>query len=262
MTTYTATDASTLVNPNQSLPDDVEEAVRALGAARRAGFARRAEAEQAGRPTAEDRTAVTDVYASVGRSLGVDVDTARQALAGVRGRRAERMSAVGDVAADPLAPDVDLPPVLFDAPQPVDHSFWAASATIGGDGDFQRSFQPNGILFTGGIFHHSGNLRHAEFWASCVYAISPDRMPRSPSNRWRSTPHIELFGGVEAHTGDDDIFTGDLWSKCWMHRKQTLTQTGLGGTRIVGQREETQTLAFEEDHDRTVTWTSAGSVPR
>jgi hypothetical protein len=260
--TMTAPSAvQTLDNPHNPLPEDVQAHLRAREATHAADFASRAEAEQATRPTTEERAERVEAYTSTQRANGVDVDGLRATLSDLRSRRSDRVhhDLARRTAADVEEPD--LTPVLFDAPAPVDHSFWSATFSTGGDGEFQRTFFADGLHFTGGITHHSGNLRHAEFWASGTYVVSAARIPPSPSGRWRSSPHIELFGAVRGYTGDSDIFSGDLWSKCWMHRKQTLLQSGFGLVRTIAQREETQTLIFEENQDRTVTFTAPGFIP-
>jgi hypothetical protein len=112
------------------------------------------------------------------------------------------------------------------------------------------------LQFNGGINTHDGDLHIDSFGAVALFELQADRIPMSLSHRWLSTPYVELFGGLFGYTGDDDILTGDLWSKCWMHRDQQLYQFGFGPdgpTQIIlGQAHESETLIFEEDGDQSV----------
>jgi hypothetical protein len=60
---------------------------------------------------------------------------------------------------------------------------------------------------------------------------------------------MELFGRIDGYTGDCDITTGDIWSKCWMHRRQKITQPTFGGVKVLGERLEVQNLYFLECDD-------------
>jgi len=87
-----------------------------------------------------------------------------------------------------------------------------------------------------------------------LFELQADRIPMSLSRRWLSTPYVELFGGLVAHTANYTF--ADAWSKCWMHRDQQIFQNGFGENGptpiVLGQAHEFETLVFEEDQDRTV----------
>ena len=117
-------------------------------------------------------------------------------------------------------------------------------------------FRADGLHFLGGVTTHDGDLYFDNFGAVALFELQSNRIPQSTSGRWLSIPHVELFGGLLGYTGDDDISTGDLWSKCWMHRDQQVFQWGFGpqgpAPLIRGQAHESETLIFEENGERSV----------
>jgi hypothetical protein len=139
---------------------------------------------------------------------------------------------------------------------PIDHTFWWAETDPFIPGHMAANWGDDGLHFTGGPTHHDGDLFNTNFGATAFFEIQRERLPTSSSGRFISTPHIELFGGLLGYTGDDDITTGDLWSKCWLHLRQTVLQFGLGPTGpspiVLGNAETHDVLIFEENADRSV----------
>ena len=134
MTTHAPAEATSHVNPHHTLSEEAQESLRALAEADRRAVERRAEAEQRGRPTEEERAQVADMWSTVARSIGVDVDMVRRTLGDVRDRRAQRAAGEDRTFAGETTEVVQREPMVFDAPEPIDHSFWAATFNFGGDG--------------------------------------------------------------------------------------------------------------------------------
>lgn len=115
----------------------------------------------------------------------------------------------------------------------------------------------NGVYFTGGPNETDGDLHTSYFSVTSHFAVSADRIPPSSSGQWYSPPYAFIYGGMEGSTSPGGIFWGgDSWSKCWMHRTQTLWQNPFGPPESthpvqVGYATETETLIFEENQDRT-----------
>lgn len=249
------TTVSSIVHPGHRIPNDVNDGLRYFQEEELAAVRRQDEVVRIARPTEEERQARADAYISAGRSLGLDADAFVASLRDVRAKKTDRLAKTDlIVSRHPvnLTP-LDLEPVH---PERIDNSFWWARTDWFNPGDFRADFRSDGLHFTRGITHHSGSLRIDRFGMVAAFELQPARIPHSASRRWRSTPYVELFGGVLGRTGDNDITTGDLWSKCWMFRRQTLLQFGLGPTGpvpiIIGEGRDSQLLIFEENQDRTV----------
>jgi hypothetical protein len=113
------------------------------------------------------------------------------------------------------------------------------------------------VFFTGGPNETDGDLHTTYFGVKSNFVVSSTRIPPSSSGQWYSPPYALIYGGIEGRTSPGGIFWGgNSWSKCWMHRIQTLWQNPFGpagsGPVQVGYAIETETLIFEENQDRLV----------
>jgi hypothetical protein len=249
------TKVSSIVHPGHRIPNEVDEGLRYFEQEERVALARHDEIARLARPTEEERQAKANAYLSAGRTLGLDVDGFTTSLRDIRAKREERVSKMdpGVRASSRNLTPLDLEPIH---PERIDHSFWWAQTDWFNPGDFSADFRADGLHFTRGITHHSGSLRIDRFGMVARFELQANRIPHSGIRRWRSTPHVELFGAILGKTGDNDITTGDLWSKCWMFRRQTLLQFGFGPTGpvpiVVGEGRDNQLLIFEENQARTV----------
>ncbi len=243
-------------NPNQLLPDDVVTALRRLQESAFSARRREAELGRLSRPTADERRRLFELKREAFSGEGPR-EGALERIAELRRRQFTRVEAtlrerIAGPADFRLLPIELLPPP---AP-PVDPFFLWARTDWWWDPGMQAHFHDDGLHFTGGPTSHDGDLKYYSFGANAVFAIDPGRLPPPNAGFFGSTPHVELFGGLVAHTGDDDLFTGDLWSKCWMHRDQQIFQLDFGRTGpepvVLGQAHEVEALIFEENADRTV----------
>ena len=126
---------------------------------------------------------------------------------------------------------------------PPDANFWwARTEWHFPEEGFSAETKPSGLDFFAFASAGGGDLRIGSFGAVATFGLQPDRLPHSPSGRWRSAPHVELFGKLFGRTVDADIFTGDTWSKCRMIRRQTVLQRVFGGARVLNERIEPQKL--------------------
>ena len=250
------------VNPAHPGTDELAEDLRSTREAELAILARQDEVTKLGRLSEEERISSTSGYEAIAQTLGVDVEDLRTRHHDVVTNKSARLI---ELLNSPFAQTfTHLSPLNHEPgpPGPTDHSFWWAETEWAHPGDFTSDFRDDGLHFGAGISHHSGDLRIDRFGAWATFEVQPERIPHSSIGRWRSTPHVELFGGVRGYSGTEDIFTGDLWSKCWMYRRQRLFQRGIGPTGpepiVRGEREEWQTLIFEEDGGRAVRFDMPG----
>jgi hypothetical protein len=244
---------SNIKNPSQNVPDEVAAVSSKILAAELAARDRQAEIATLARPNEEERRIITGVHAQA-RGFNAEM---QQKLRDVNTKKFNRVKeALSREAAIRRPFELGQWDSQPPRPEPTDPTFWWANTNSWLSEGVSDVFRDDGLHFFGGVTHHSGNLRKASFGAVALFGLQADRIPKSPSGRWLSTPHVELFGGLLGYTGNSDIFTGDLWSKCCMHRDQQLYQVGFsqegGVPTIVGQNHEQETLIFEEDKDRSV----------
>jgi len=240
---------------SHSVPHEIATALDSYREYQLAEMARQNEIASLARPSQEERKLMAEAREAAGQSRGLPPEFAQK----LRDLNRKRFDRVRDkLNRDPYKLPLD--PGIFDfkpvQPGPTDPTFWWARTDWWGPDHVSAGMSSEGLNFTGGVTTHDGDLHYASFGAVALFELQADRIPMSLSRRWLSTPHVELFGGLLGYTGDSDIFTGDLWSKCWMHRDQQLFQWGFGPTGPVavirGQAHETETLIFEEDGDRAV----------
>jgi hypothetical protein len=119
-------------------------------------------------------------------------------------------------------------PLNLPLPPATDRSFWWAISHIFAESPYTATFLNDGIHLGGKLTHTTGDLIFRTIWASALFEIQSARIPPSSIHAWDSSPRIELFGEVVGHVPEGDIFSGDLWSKCWLHLRQTVFQYGFG----------------------------------
>jgi hypothetical protein len=252
-----------IVHPGHPVPDEVANGLRCIREEELAALARRDEAAKLARPTEEERRSLIEIYESAGQALGLDVTKLRTRLDDIR---TSKMGRIRDRVVSQPPKAYDLVPLDYEpgAPDRTDRSFWWARTEWFWPSDFTADLRSDGLHFTGGITHHSGDLRIARFGAVAHFELQADRIPPpTVSDVWISIPHVELFGGIFGRSGNSDITTGDLWSKCWMHRRQTILNGFNFGPSgpvpiVLGQADERQTLIFEENQDRRVDFRMPG----
>jgi hypothetical protein len=99
-------------------------------------------------------------------------------------------------------------------------------------------------------------LVHAHLWYGGYVWASSQPHSAIAIRQVALSSECRVVRPVPGLPGDDDITTGDLWSKCWLHRNQQIFQFGFGPNGpapiILAQANEVETLIHEEDGDRPV----------
>src|SRR3954468_9893562 len=216
-------------HPTHAMPEQVASGFRAVQHAERTERERRDAMMHLSRPTQEEREALAEAAYSAG-VLNRGLAEARRSLSQ---RRSERLL---DYKPSEILETPDKVPFLSNFVRyrpivlspPVDHTFWWARSDWEVPGHMAAVDRTDGLHFFGGPTQHSGDLFITGFSMRSYYELQANRIPHSPSGLYFSNPHLNLVGGVEGLTGDSDILTGDLWSKCWMHRDQQIFQFGFG----------------------------------
>lgn len=116
-------------------------------------------------------------------------------------------------------------------PRPVDHSFWWAETSAHVAPDTRAEFRDDGLHFWGGpkVNDYDGEM-HTSLGAVASFTLQPDRFPTSPSGMFRSSPRVELFGGVVAYAPDWDLIQGNGIAECKLFLRQSIFQFGFGPT--------------------------------
>jgi hypothetical protein len=241
------------VHAGHPVPDEVRDYWRSSQEEDLAAWARHHKLTEQGRPTEEERRSIIELYEPAARNLGVDVEKLRERRHAIRERNIalSKETLEEEEAARAAKPDERVP-LYLETPPPEreDITFWWARDSWTHVGEFRVFPRPDGVHYFGGITHHSGNLRNAHFEYRSFFALDAGRIPPTPTGRYLSAPHMELFGRIDGRDGDCDWVSGDIWSKCWMHRRQKLTQPTFGGVKVLGERLEVQNLFFLECVDR------------
>ncbi|MGC1853331.1 MAG: hypothetical protein WA687_12915 [Solirubrobacterales bacterium] len=225
------------------MPKEVSDAFAALREESRAATERRLELAKAARPTKKERRAMGELFAGEGQKAG--------------------MREIGSKYADRVQEtDIEVPESVFALPQMdsqpavrADTSFWWAETNASVPSFYRADFLDDGLHFNGKFTYDANPLFGFSFGATASFGIDFERLPPSPAGRWRSSPHVELFGGLRGWTGPYDLFDGDSWCKVWMVLRQTVFQWAFGPTGPVlvkrGEAFKSKQLINEENghHD-------------
>jgi hypothetical protein len=218
-------------HPKHHLPEEVRSALDSDYQQQLDIAARQVEFIKLTRPSDEERAHREILLETIGRSLGVDVADYRSKSSQFKENQLKRVQATDFPAFESY---VDLVDVDFEADEPTDSSFWWAEQTVRVDPPYSSEVKTDGIHFRGEKNYDGSSLLKLSFGVTARYGIGPERWPPSPSGRWQSVPHANLFGRLLGFTNACDIFCGDFWSKCWLIKRQTLVQHLVGGTKKVG----------------------------
>lgn len=248
MTTYTH---DHIENPNNPVPEDIAAHFRSVREQGLRAQENQQRAARLARPTASERKEYNELIDSSGLLGDVRVEQ----LKAMRDKTRSRVTS--DLRSAPQeAPVTNVQPVNYQTESPThgDNSFWFASYYYNYPAQMAGSSDLDGVYFTGGPNETDGILHTLYFSVTSNFVVSADRIPQSSSGQWYSPPYALIYGGIEGHTSPGGIFWGgDSWSKCWMHKIQTLRQypLGAGSNPVqVGYALETETLLFEENQDR------------
>lgn len=117
-------------------------------------------------------------------------------------------------------------------PEPIDHSFWWARTDATVAPGMRAEFQNDGLHFFGlaKVHDYDGDL-DTSFGATAKFALQPPRFPTAPpSGLLRSSPHVELFGGLIAYAPNWDLIQGNGIAECGLFLRQTIFRWGFGPT--------------------------------
>lgn len=245
---------TSLEHPSHSVPEEIVTAMSNMQEAEFAALARKNEIAELSRPNQSEERLIAELRGFGAVSEGIRAETIKKIYDNNR-RKADRIREKLNrevVAQDPFEFHTwDSKPA---EPAVTDPTFWWARTDWWHPGHFSAALDNDGLKFSGGVTTHDGDLHNDSFGAVALFELQADRIPMSFSGRWISTPHVELFGGLVAHTANY-VFE-DAWSKCWLHRDQQIFQWGFGQSGpvpiVLGQAHESETLIFEEDQDRTI----------
>lgn len=142
-----------------------------------------------------------------------------------------------------------------DIPPPPDGWFWWGHTDAGWTASgLSGQFESDGLHFFGNIDYDGDPLVNHHIGATATFELGVSRRPPSANGRWRSTPHIELFGQITGFTGFYDSLwaADDKWCKVKLYLRQTALQI-LGSTPVViGSNSQLITLIDEENKSRTI----------
>lgn len=141
-------------------------------------------------------------------------------------------------------------PVL---PPPPDGWFWwAQTQPFRNHHGLHAQFESDGLHFFGSLSYNGDPLVHHHIGATATFELAPNRRPHSANGRWRSRPHVELFGRINGWTGVHHWMwaADDKWCKCRLFLRQTALQFVGPTLFILGTNTELRTLIDEENKGR------------
>ena len=230
-------DSLLMENREQSLTDDVAEALADRRAKHLALLALTHEPDY----TPEMRQESLEMRKRMLRTMinpPHDIDEVTNDLRDAAFRRADQISTILEArAARRLQISVsDLTKWSDHIPAPVDHSFWWAQTQPFVAPATRAEFREDGLHFFGGpkVNDYDGEM-HTSFGAVASFALQPERFPTSPSGKFLSSPHVELFGGIEAYAPNWDLIQGNGIAECKLFLRQTIFQLTFaeGGPGVV-----------------------------
>ena len=191
--------------------------------------------------TPEMRREAAEMRVRALRTFGGDLDTLKNDLRDGALRRSDQISAAirernrrGTLAIADLFKWSDQ---LAVQPRPMDHSFWWARTDATVAPGMRADFQNDGLHFHGvcKVNDYDGNM-DTSFGAVARFALQHDRFPTPPpSGMLRSSPHVELFGGIRAYAPNWDLIQGNGIAECSLFVKQKLSRFVLGGALTVAE---------------------------
>jgi hypothetical protein len=240
-------------NPKHQFPEYMQRAFDGMRASRMDALARRHQVAIDSRPTAEERN---QLKALLGESSRVDESAAKRLVTSYRNR-------VGLIEWKDFAPPLS---PIDNAPEARAADFWwARTQLFGGAGGIAPQFQTDGVHFFGRLGYDSDPLFGFSVGAFATFELQPERRPLSPSGRFNSSPHVELFGNITGWTNIQDCpwACDDKWCKCFLFLRQSAIQfvDDVGTWRLCGETTSLRTLIDEEGNGNTVVAPMPGFLP-
>jgi hypothetical protein len=245
VTTWRDADDLVIGNTNQRLPDDVAQAL----AGRRSTRLDLLKIEQEDDFSLELRQESSELRRRVAHTMAGDGFAELDAT--LRDAAMRKSAAIAEILEDRItrrkraltaAPkwrDLDL------TIRPTDHSFWWAETNAHVAPSTRAEFRDDGLHFWGGpkVNDYDGRM-HTSLGAVAHFILQPNRFPSSPSGMFRSSPHIELFGGVVAYAPNFDLIQGEGVAECKLFLRQSVFQLTFGPTGPA-----TKMVAEAQGHD-------------
>lgn len=246
-------------HPDHRVPADIREALDRRHQYQLEAAAARFKFAELLRPSDQARKDKVALLETAGRSLGIDPDNYRTTA----GNRFDRLTASDVFTGERYANVFDLDALDYQPRRPaaVDHHFWWANSDWWHQNPYTAESRADGLWFFGRMNYDGASTTYRQFGVKARFELQAERIPPSPSGRWRSDPFVELWGGMLGYTLDAGWFSGDFWSNCWMIRRQTLMQHVFGGTRILGEAVESPQVIHIEDDGKTRAYLAPGFQP-
>lgn len=231
VTTWGDSDDLVIQNTDQRLPDEVAQALAGRRAAHSDGLA----IEQENDFSPELRRETTELRRRVAHTMsGEGFDELDGALRDVAMRKSAAISQILEDRIDRRKRALMTAPSWGDlnvSLRPTDHSFWWAETNAHVAPDTRAEFRNDGLHFWGGpkVNDYDGRMR-TSLGAVASFTLQPDRFPESASGMFRSSPWVELFGGVVAFAPDWDLIQGDGVAECKLFLRQSIFQFAFGPT--------------------------------
>jgi hypothetical protein len=172
-----------------------------------------------------------DWYRAVAKSIGLDFE---KVSAGLKDAVIETNSHIADTLkqkSDKWKNYLTLKPgdLVFPKPQLTDPFFWWAETTPMLAPEMTANFLKDGLHFSGGpkVNNYNDDIR-ASFGATAHFALQPERRPNSVF--YKSSPSVEILGGVDAFAPDYDYLQGHGIASCSLVLRQMIFQWGFGQT--------------------------------
>lgn len=146
----------------------------------------------------------------------------------------------------------------------LDSNFWFFNFNFIDHLPFTGRQMADGFHLSGRMTYDGGSLIKRNFGIAVRYELHENRI-RPFIFRFSSSPVIEITGRIIGSTTDGGIFSGDQWSKCWMHSRQTLYQLvfappGTNNRRIIAENRQVKELIFLEGSNKYKEFIFPGSL--
>jgi hypothetical protein len=227
----------TIENPEHQVSHEIADALKARQKSHREMLDLPNEIVRASEINEEYGNARRDIYTSLLKPLGLDLDKAidrlREAKLAFNDKTATSLRNLLDIKRQRYGIKVNELSYKPGRPELSDPNFWAGDWNAWGTSDSQITIvqHSDGIHFSGGPEVKKTNVdRHENFGAITTFELQHERIPSSTSGRWTSNPFVELFGGIMAFAPDFDVWSGHGIASCDLFLRQTLFQFFISPT--------------------------------
>ncbi|MFJ8667357.1 hypothetical protein [Streptomyces sp. NPDC093600] len=227
-------------HPDRRLPEEVAAVVEKLERRRLVEVSNADELARRSRPTEKERQQLSSLREQAAKEAGVSEATLqelRSVLQGIDSRLSpdELTRGLQPLPEGPttISPDVGDARIAVEAGRSIGEFWWNSSnywwdrQLRSWDGAFEKRY------FGGWLVCPDGQLHTHHFGLTALYELHENRLPYAVDGWYKSTPFADMRGTLRAATGND-FFSGDNWSKCWMHLKHLLYIPAFGGVRYLG----------------------------